>query len=55
MHFFWLSLENTRPGCCTDTLMISRAQFEVSFECLAPISEDIEWKLIYVRAGVCLN
>ena len=26
-------------------------QFEVSFECLAPISEDIEWKLIYVGSA----
>ena len=26
-------------------------QFEVSFECLAPLSEDIEWKLIYVGSA----
>jgi len=26
-------------------------QFEVSFECLAPIAEDIEWKLIYVGSA----
>ena len=26
-------------------------QFEVSFECLAPISDDIEWKLIYVGSA----
>lgn len=26
-------------------------QFEVSFECLTPMSEDIEWKLIYVGSA----
>lgn len=26
-------------------------QFEVSFECLAPIPDDIEWRLIYVGAA----
>uniref|UniRef100_A0A7S2NQ03 Histone chaperone n=1 Tax=Haptolina brevifila TaxID=156173 RepID=A0A7S2NQ03_9EUKA len=26
-------------------------QFEVSFECIAPIAEDIEWKLIYVGSA----
>ena len=26
-------------------------QFEVSFECLAPLDDDIEWKLIYVGSA----
>ena len=26
-------------------------QFEISFECLAPLNEDIEWKLIYVGSA----
>ena len=26
-------------------------QFEVSFECLAPIADDIEWRLVYVGSA----
>ena len=26
-------------------------QFEVSFECIAPIADDIEWRLIYVGSA----
>ena len=35
-----------RPTYCSVS-----PQFEVSFECLTPMSEDIEWKLIYVGSA----
>ena len=31
--------------------MLALAQFEVSFECISEISDDIEWKLIYVGSA----
>jgi len=36
---------------CTQTVLCVPLQFEVSFECIAPIAEDIEWKLIYVGSA----
>eukprot|EP00656_Telonema_subtile_P031365 TRINITY_DN34334_c0_g1_i2.p1 TRINITY_DN34334_c0_g1~~TRINITY_DN34334_c0_g1_i2.p1 ORF type:complete len:144 (-),score=26.71 TRINITY_DN34334_c0_g1_i2:60-491(-) len=34
------------PAMFTDDL-----QFEISFECIAPLKEDLEWKMIYVGSA----
>ncbi|XP_057967656.1 probable histone chaperone ASF1A [Malania oleifera] len=33
------------------TSFLSPLQFEISYECLAPLKDDLEWKLIYVGSA----
>eukprot|EP00301_Raphidiophrys_heterophryoidea_P004596 c11989_g2_i2.p1 GENE.c11989_g2_i2~~c11989_g2_i2.p1 ORF type:complete len:260 (+),score=80.30 c11989_g2_i2:31-780(+) len=33
------------------TCFLNPFQFEISFECLAPLQEDLEWKVIYVGSA----
>ena len=40
-----------RAHAASFTCCLPCPQFEVSFECLTPMTEDIEWKLIYVGSA----
>jgi histone chaperone ASF1 len=33
------------------SMFLNPFQFEISYECLAPLKDDLEWKLIYVGSA----